>query len=613
MTSAKARYPNRLSVIMCFFLVASFCVAASSAEAAGQRYRITGQLRKWHTVAIDFEGPETSEMAADPNPFLDYRLQVSFTSPGGKARSVPGFYAGDGRGGGSGNIWRVRFSPDEAGRWSFSASFRRGPDVAVSLDPSAGKPAAFDGCDGTFAVEQPDENAPGFLKLGRLEYAGGYYLKFRNGPYWIKGGADSPEDFLSYEGFDNTRSGSQFRVKTYADHVRHWRPGDPDWGNGKGKGIIGAINYLASWNANLIYFLPMNIGGDGKNVWPFAGKIDPDGHPSNDNVHYDISKLDQWEIVLGHAQKKGIVLHFVFNEAERDNKTELGTELTTERKLYYREMVARFTHHNAILWNLCEEYNLGINLGEQNIRAFARYIRDIDPYDHPITVHHSSDPVVMWKPFLGDELFSITSLQIGRKDIEPVVEDFRRLTREAGRPIPIAIDEFTVTTHDKPWLPEDDIAALRIEKLWPAYLSGGQLEFIVGDLLETENFAKYEDLWRYTWYARKFLEENVPFWEMEPADDLLEGETVYKGKTSTHDGQVFAKPGQCYALYFPSAKQTGTLDLTAAQSKFTRQWYNPRTGHFAGPAAQINGGADVSVGAPPEDAEKDWALLIKRI
>jgi hypothetical protein len=173
-------------------------------------------------------------------------------------------------------------------------------------------------------------------------------------------------------------------------------------------------------------------------------------------------------------QRLGICLQFVFNEAETENKAELGADLTTERLLFYGEMAARFGHHNAILWNLCEEYNLQLQLSPRNLNAFARYISDLDPYDHPITVHHAGDPVASWKPFPGKELFSITSLQIGNKDIEPVVETFRRLTREAGRPIPIAIDEFTVTTNNKPWLPEDDIDALRIEKLWPAYLSGGQ-------------------------------------------------------------------------------------------------------------------------------------------
>ncbi len=50
----------------------------------------------------------------------------------------------------------------------------------------------------------------------------------------------------------------------------------------------------------------------------------------------------------------------------------------------------------------------------------------------------------------------------------------------------------------------------------------------------------------------------------------------------THDGQVFAKPGDCYALYFPTAEETGTLDLTDAPGRLVQQWYNPRTGQFAG-------------------------------
>ena len=483
----------------------------------------------------------------------------------------------------------------------------------MSLDTEAGKPAGFDGCRGSFRIEDRDDSAPGFLKWGRLAYAGNHYLKFRDGPYWIKGGTDSPEDLLAYEGFANTRSGSRFKVKTYSNHVQDWRAGDPDWDNGQGRGIIGALNYLAAQHVNLIYFLPMNIGGDGRNVWPFSGPINPDGDEANDNVHYDIRKLHQWEIAFGHAQKKGIVLHFVFNEAEEKNKLELGAELTTERKLFYREMVARFGHHNAILWNLCEEYNIGgLDLRPQNVKAFAGYLRELDPYDHPITVHHAGDPVKVWSPFLGDARFSITSLQIGNRDIEPVIETFRRLSRAAGCPLPVAIDEFTVTTHDKPWLPEYDAEALRREKLWPAYLSGGQVEFILSELLDTQDFRKYEDLWRYTWQARRFLEENLPFWEMEPADDLLEGESVFQGRTSSHDGQVFAKAGTCYALYFPAAEETGTLDLTDAPGRLVQQWYNPRTGQFAGSREIVAGGGKVRIGPPPEDREKDWTLLLKR-
>jgi len=576
---------------------------------------VEGRRKVWHPLAVSFRGPTACEIDDSLNPFLDYRLVVTFTGPAGTSYKVPGFFAGDGHGEGTGNVWRVRFTPDAAGPWSFQASFRKGKDIAVLPDSDAGEPVIPDGQSGELTITVADPNAPGFLAKGKLAYAPGkFYLKtLGDNRYWIKGGTDSPEDLLAYEGFDNTRSGSKFVVKRYTGHVRDWKPGDPDWGNGRGKAIIGAMNYLADQHVNLVYFLPMNIGGDGQNVWPFAGKIKPAGDPTNDNTHYDISKLHQWEIVFDHAQKKGIVLHVVFNEAEKNNKLELGgKDLTTERKLFYREMLARFGHHNAVIWNLCEEYNIGLNLGPQSVKEFAAYIAQLDPYHHPITVHHAKDASEAWKPFLGDELFSITSLQMGRKDIEPVVETFRTLTRQAERVIPIAVDEFTVTTTEKAWIPVDDSVALRKEKLWPAYLSGGQVEFIVAELLDTQDFRKYEDLWKYIWYARKFMEEHLPYWDMEPADELLTGESVYAGKTCSHDGQVFAKKGECYAIYLPIARQTGVLDLRNATGRFVKRWYNPRTGEFDGAWENLTGGKKVEIGPAPGTPDEDWVVLIKK-
>ena len=121
---------------------------------------------------------------------------MKFTSPSGESHDVPGFYASDGNGGASGNVWLVHFSPAEAGKWSFVALFRKGPQVAVSLDDKAGESTAFDCYRDSFYVEVCDENAPGFLKWGRLEYIGKHYLKFHDGPYWLKGGNDTPEDLL---------------------------------------------------------------------------------------------------------------------------------------------------------------------------------------------------------------------------------------------------------------------------------------------------------------------------------------------------------------------------------------------------------------------------------
>jgi hypothetical protein len=386
--------------------------------------------------------------------------------------------------------------------------------------------------------------------------------------------------------------------------------------------MIGALNYLANQHVNSIYFLTMNIGGDGKDVWPWAGPVNPKGSGDNDNRHFDVAKLGQWETVFGHAQRLGIFLHFVFNEAEEANKRELDDgELGVERKLYYREMVARFGHHLALEWNLCEEYNLNFDLGPERVRAFADYIRSIDPYDHPITVHSAGDPVKALSFTYGDPRFSLTSVQLNQRPIHEVTEAIRNATRQAGRPLPVSLDEFTLDRGQRAsHIPVDDAAGHRREKIWPTYFSGGMIEFILDDLLRTDSFKKgqREELWKYLWIARHFMEENLPFWEMEPADELSKGGAtipvgIGNGKSMKFGPQVFAKRGEVYAVYLPTGASTGTLDLSAMRGDGQQRWFNPRTGEFVGTPTTIAGGAERPLGRPPADPNGDWVVLIERL
>ncbi len=511
-------------------VVASVCLASFSA-AWGQT--VEGQRTAWFPLTITFAGPMASETDRDPNPFLDVRLQVEFTGPAGQTFDVPGFFDGDGHGGPRGNAWRVRFNPPTAGPWSYRATFRTGPGIAIQLERDAGRPlevgsppAPGAGLSGEIEIGPRDPNAPGFLKWGRLDYVGKHYLKFQDGPYWIRGGTDDPENFLAYAGFERTPAHHH-----YADHVSDWRTGDPDWGDGKGRGIIGALNYLAEQKVNSIYFLTMNVGGDGKDVWPWIGPVNPKGSENDENLHFDTGKLAQWETVFDHAQRRGIFLHFVLNEAEDANKRELDDgELGPERKLYYREMIARFGHHLALQWNLCEEYNLNFDFGADRVRAFADYLRAIDPQHHPITVHSAGNPVEKLRFTFGDERFAMTSIQLNQKPIHEVTEAFRTETAKAGRPLPVSLDEFTLDRGQRAsHLPVDDADGHRREKLWPTYLSGGMIEFIWQDLLKTDSFKTTEraKLWRYMAHARDFMESNLPFWEMEPADPDAGGPTSW--------------------------------------------------------------------------------------
>jgi hypothetical protein len=574
---------------------------------------VEGEQRAWSYLTLSFSGPEARETDDEPNPFLDYRLQVKFTGPSGKQYDVPGFFDGDGLGGAAGNVWRVRFTPDEAGEWAYTASFRAGPEVAVSLEPDAGAPAAFDGASGSLTIAPRDPEAPGFAKWGRLEYAGGHYLKFREGPHWIRGGTDSPENLLAYEGFDDTAPSHRYQA-----HLADWHTGDPDWGEGRGRAIIGALNYLASRHVNSIYFLTNNVGGDGNDVWPWVNVTTPTGSPDNDNLHYDVSLLRQWEAVFAHAQRLGIFLHFVFNEAEEANKKELDDgELGPERKLYYRELVARFGHHLALEWNLCEEYNIRYDLGHDRVREFARYVQAVDPYHHPITVHSAREPLAALSFTFGDPLFSLTSIQINQRRIDAIVEAFRKATAEAGRPLPISIDEFTLAAgQERTSIPVDIPDRHRREKLWPTYLSGGMIEFILEGLLQMESFKtpQKDALWNYVWFARKFVEE-FPFHEMNPADELVSGEATievigFEGEPYNLDAQVLAKPGEAYAIYLPKGSPSGAIDLSGVEGPFEMRWYNPRNGEYEGEPRKIEAGGRVPFGAPPGEPNEDWAIRI---
>ena len=177
-----------------------------------------------------------------------------------------------------------------------------------------------------------------------LRHTGARYLEFAGSrELYLKGGADSPENFLAYTDFDGTAAMKQKEARSgealpaalhrYKLHEGDWRTGDPLWRGDKGKGIIGALNYLASEGVNSVYFLTMNVGGDGRDVWPWTDPAAID--------RYDVSKLDQWEIVFSHMDRLGIALHVITQETENDQLLDEG-ELGPARKLYFRELVARF-------------------------------------------------------------------------------------------------------------------------------------------------------------------------------------------------------------------------------------------------------------------------------
>lgn len=113
------------------------------------------------------------------------------------------------------------------------------------------------------------------------------------------------------------------------------------------------------------------------------------------------------------------------------------------------------------------------------------------------------------------------------------------------------------------------------------------------------------------------MEENLPFWEMEPADALSSGGATIPvgiggGRTVPLGPQVFAKQGEVYAVYLPTCEATGTLDLTALQGTAELRWFNPRVGAFVGEVVHLAGGKPQPLGPPPVDSTADWVVLVRK-
>ena len=133
-------------------------------------------------------------------------------------------------------------------------------------------------------------------------------------------------------------------------------------------------------------------------------------YETNSNFkQFDCSKLDQWEVVFSHAASKGMYLHFKMQETENERLLDDGNT-GVERKLYYRELIARFGHHLALNWNLGEECGANFNIGKKPLQndaqriAMAEYMGTHDPYKGHVVLHTApGDQTRIYTPLLGNK------------------------------------------------------------------------------------------------------------------------------------------------------------------------------------------------------------------
>ena len=389
-------------------------LASAGANAAGNDL---SSHTKWSMIELTFQGPDSQGLSAD-NPFA-VAFDAEFLSPSGQRHLVPGFYDGNGDGEMDGNVWKVRFSADEVGSWSYRSS---------SDEPRLNEKA------GRFLVTPIAPDAVGFWRWGRLDAQGNAnsrqrYLKFRDGPFWLKAGCDDPENFLgTYRHYDSIEKRKA------------------------------AVDYLAQRGVNSLYVITHNIGGDDNDVWPWHGDTPPKAKAhGTDEVRFDVKKLGEWNDLFHYMQTAGIVPYLVLE----DDSAWKGFD----RERYYREMIARFGYLPALTFNCAEEHNENYSLS--SALGFMSQLQKVDPFGHPRGIHNVNQPN---NQYIDAQQVDFTSIQTGspgsRSGLEKALEHnaiaikwIERCVERNQRLLVVNFDEAR---------PEEDRRCW-----WSVYLAGG--------------------------------------------------------------------------------------------------------------------------------------------
>jgi hypothetical protein len=584
-----------------------------------QTTTIKGSLNKWHKITLELDGPQASESEGT---FKNYRMDVSFThTSSGSKITVPGYFAADGNAAESsaktGNKWQAILRPDKTGEWTYSIKFYEGTNVAYATTP-IGLNATYSvsGTVGTIGETPTTLPAYDMRATGRLLKDGNHMKWAETGKHYLKVGPDSPENLIDYDGFDfdgvRQTGEDKYYMHSFTPHEKDWINGDPLWKTNKGKGLIGALNYLRLTD-NMNSFSTSIFGGDDRNIFPWITR--------SDKLIYDISKLAQWEIIFDHAEKMGLVTHLKLAEAE-NHKEDNMLAGTDKLAIYYREMIARFGHHLAVEWNIGEEFGSvnGTSYGSTTATASeaikrGKLIKDLDAYKNLVVLHTGPGPLQgIYDAVINEDVHAIDGISMQNTEqnnwsvVYTYTKKYTENSKAKGNPWVVASDEQN-PGGSSVWATSDMNSALkdggkpaRTNVLWGCFMAGGGGVMWYGgskgDFL-TENFNRHTLLhkWSSICVNEFFYGNHIPYSSMNVSN-------------ASSAGWCLAKQGEVYVLFLPTG---GTANVTLPTGNYNIRWFDPRNGgtlKTGSTPSLIGDGSAKSIGNAPSSASEDWAILI---
>jgi hypothetical protein len=514
------------------------------------------------------------------NPFLEAGLSGKFISPSGKTMFINGFYDGDGQ-------WKLRFTPDELGAWSYE--LRRTGAAAVlkgRLICKKGPAQGFIGINKENPYAFAYQSGLPFFPMGDTSY--GLY-------------DDSPVTAELRNAYLDARRSQSFnfiRIEVCHSHAR---------------------------------------GLKDKAFWPWGGTADRPDLDRFNPVFFE--GLDQ---LLLQMREKGMSAELILLNFYRLPFTNTKQWTPERERRWLKYLLARYAaFSNIFMWTISNEYETHPdgayrldNPGDVKWAAeTAKFITENDPYHHLVTVHpvissstRGTSPASAisypWRigGFFGKEAaISVLSQQTGQNgqgakwnEQEQYWEgDDVNLTKSIradriySKPVINTESGYEYLSGQATMKKQVHSTDKVRHSAWRIVCSGGYFAGgFNGTLAHSDIWNQIDQPNKYSFILKDqgaaaqlgFLYlffNKLSFWKMNPLDGIS-------------GNAVALSDGQTYVVYLPAG---GSASLKAPFEKKPKgQWFNPRTGIYTTALCVLENGM---LNFQAHD-QNDWVLLIRQ-
>ena len=291
--------------------------------------------------------------AGEPSPF-DLEVTAEVTSPSGKRFSVPGFFDGDGEGGQTGKIFKVRIAAGEAGTWRWKIA------------------SEVPGLDGRSGEIEVAGDLPGFFRQGPIVATRRFFRQRDGGPVFLAG------KFLDVGATPPLRYSQTLLSESLTDADRQAML-DRHLGMGLNKMNV----YLANQG---------DYGGSLPTT-PWLGTA-----AANDRRFFDLRRWRSWEEWIGRLRDAGMVAQLWFF-ADDSN---FGALPEADRQRLIRYGMARLSASVNTMFTLVLEWQEGWPAAQ--VEADGLFLQRNNPWERLASVHGLTGdfafPAASWVDYL---------------------------------------------------------------------------------------------------------------------------------------------------------------------------------------------------------------------